>query len=258
MKNYTLFIILLFLCACSSVKNEAENMSFEKRFDNAKLLFESGKYEKAKNQFQIIIENDKTSSLSLESYFLIGKSYLEIKDYEEALYHLNYFSMFSNDIVKVEEAQFLKSKCNFELTLDYKNDQTQTELAIKVIQEFLDNFPNTIYYSNASDMIIDLRDKLAKKNYEDGRLYLKIKKYDSALYYFDIVISEYYDTKYCDDSKISKIFTYILSDDYDKAKAYYNQISDTFISDDKNKEAKDMLSDFKNGLGLSGYYRLYK
>ena len=82
--------------------------------------------------------------------------------------------MFSNDIVKVEEA-ILKSKCNFELTLDYKNDQTQTELAIKVIQEFLDNFPNTIYYSNASDMIIDLRDKLAKKNYEDGRLYLKLK-----------------------------------------------------------------------------------
>ena len=258
MRNYNLFIILLFLYACSGFKDQSENMSFEKRFDNAKLLFESGKYEKAKNQFQIIIENDKTSSLSLESYFLIGKSYIEIKDYEEALYHLNYFSMFSNEIVKVEEAQFLKSKCNFELTLDYKNDQTQTELAIKVIQEFLDNFPNTIYYSNANRMIIDLRDKLAKKNYEDGRLYLKIRKYDSALYYFDIVISEYYDSKYCDDSKISKIFTYILIDDYDKAKDYYNQISETFISDNKNKEAKDMLSDFKDGLGLSGYYRLYK
>ena len=47
-----------------------------------------------------------------------------------------------------------------------------------------------------------------------------------------------------------------MNDDYDKAKAYYNQIFDTFISDDKNKKAKDMLSDFKNGLGLSGYYRL--
>ncbi len=258
MRNVNLFIILLFLFACSGTKNQSDNMSFKKRFDNAKLLFESGKFEKAKNQFQIIIENDKTSSLSLESYFLIGKSYIELNDYEEALYHLNYFSMFSNDIVKVEEAQFLKSKCNFQLTLDYKNDQTQSEFAIKVIQEFLDNFPNTIYYSDANDMIIDLRNKMAKKNYEDGRLYLKIRKYDSALFYFDIVISEYYDTKYCDDSKISKIFTYILNEDYDQAKAYYDQVSSTFISDNKNKEAKDVLSDYKNGLGLSGYYRLYK
>lgn len=258
MKNYKLLIILLFIFSCSGFKNQPESMSFQKRFDNAKLLFENGKYEKAKNQFQIIIENDKTSSLSLESYFLIGKSYIEIKDYEEALYHLNYFSMFSNDIVKVEEAQFLKSKCNFNLSLDYKNDQTQTELAIKVIQEFLDNFPNTSYYSESNSMIIDLRNKLAKKNYEDGRLYLKIRKYDSALFYFDIVISEFYDTKYCDDSKISKIFTYILIDDYNQAETYYNEISSTFISNDKNNEAKELLSNYKNGLGLSGYYRLYK
>ena len=54
------------------------------------------------------------------------------------------------------------------------------------------------------------------------------------------------------------IFTYILNEDYDQAKAYYDQVSSTFISDKKNKEAKDVLSDYKNGLGLSGYYRLYK
>ena len=33
----------------------------------------------------------------------------------------------------------------------------------------------------------------------------EIKKFESAMYYFDIVISDYYDTKYSDESKISYI-----------------------------------------------------
>ena len=34
--------------------------------------------------------------------------------------------MFSTKIENVERAQFMKSKCSFELTLDYNNDQTTT------------------------------------------------------------------------------------------------------------------------------------
>ena len=166
--------------------------------------------------------------------------------------------MFSNEIENVEKAQFMKSKCEFELTLDYNNDQDQTFLAISSIQEFLDNFPYSIYKDDAFKMIEDLREKLAKKYFENGRLYLKIKKFESAMYYFDIVISDYYDTKYSDEAKIAYIFTYIVMKDYNKAVEYFNNNKNTFKSSSNLEKAEKILDEYKNGLGISGYYRLYK
>jgi len=252
------FLILFLLTGCSVFNKDKTEITTEKRFEKGQIYLSEKKFEKAKNQFQIIIQNEKGTSLSLESYFYIGESFFGLKNYEEAIYHFNYYSMFSNEIENVEKAQFMKSKCTFNLTLDYKNDQTQTFLAISNIQEFLDNFPYSIYKEEAYQMIQDLREKLAKKYFENGRLYLKIKKFKSAMYYFDIVISDYYDTRYSDESKISYIFTYILMKDYQQAKNYFDKNKSTFKSSDSLKEAEKVLNEYRDGLGISGYYRLYK
>ena len=251
-------VILILLTGCSVFNNDKIEMTEEERFEKAKILLSNNKFEKAKNEFQIIIQNQKGTSLSLDSYFYLGESFFGLKNYEEAIYHFNYYSMFSNQIENVEKAQFMKSKCEFELTLDYKNDQAQTFLAISSIQEFLDNFPYSIYKDDAFKMIEDLREKLAKKYFENGRLYLKIKKFESAMYYFDIVISDYYDTKYSDEAKIAYIFTYLVMKDYDKAVEYFSNNKGTFKYSRNLKEAEKILNDHKDGLGISGYYRLYK
>ena len=256
--NHIIVIIFLFIFSCSSFKENGLDKSLEERFDYAILLFENNKYEKAKNQLQIIIESDKGSSISLDAYFLIAEAYYNLKNYDEAIYHYNYFSMFTNDIDKVEKAQFMKSKSNYVLSLNYKNDQTQTLLAISSIQEFLDNFPNSSFSNESKIMINELRNKLARKFYESGRLYLKIKKYDSALFYFNIVINDYYDTIYSDESKISIIFTHILSGSIDDAKKYFLNIEDSFDSKKKYDEASSILNEYNDGIGIKGYYRLYK
>tara|TARA_Y100001970_G_C14071116_1_gene769486 strand:- start:317 stop:1132 length:816 start_codon:yes stop_codon:yes gene_type:complete len=268
--RFILSLVILFLFTGCSVfnKNKTEsssnkifkksNVSLEDRFEKAKLYLSKNKFEKAKNQFQLIIQNDDGSGLSLESHLYIGESFYGLKNYEEAIYHLNYYSMFSNSIENVEKAQFMKTKCTFKMTLGYKNDQSKTFLAISSIQEFLDNFPYSSYKDEAYEMIQNLRERIAKKHFENGRLYLKMKKFDSAMYYFDIVISDYYDTKYSDESKIEYIFTYIVMKQQDKANEYFNANKLTFKSADKLKEAEQILDDYKNGFNISGYYRLYK
>ena len=264
-----LFVVLFLFTGCSIFnkdKNEPNskklfkksNVTSEDRFEKAKIYLSKNKFEKAKNQFQLIIQNDDGSGLSLESHLYIGESFYGLKNYEEAIYHFNYYSMFSNSIENVEKAQFMKAKCTFKMTLDYNNDQSKSFLAISSIQEFLDNFPYSIYKDEAYIIIQELRERIARKHFENGRLYLKLKKFDSAMYYFDIVISDYYDTKYSDESKIAYIFTYIVMKEHDKANEYFNENKLTFKSSDKLKEAEQILNDYKNGLNISGYYRLYK
>ena len=63
------------------------------------------------------------------------------------------------------------------------------------LQEFVDNFSSSPYKDKAIIMINDLRDRIARKYYETGRLYLKMNNYDSALYYYNLLLRDYYDTR---------------------------------------------------------------
>jgi len=125
------FIVLFLFTGCSIFnKNKTEtnskkifkksSLTSEERFEKAKLFLSKNKFEKAKTQFQIIIQNEDGTALSLVSHLYLGESFYGLKSYEEAIYHFNYYSMFSNVIENVEKAQFMKSKCTFKLTLDYK------------------------------------------------------------------------------------------------------------------------------------------
>ena len=251
-----LIISLFFIQGCSSLKKA--DLSNSERFELGVSYFSKNKFQKAKDEFEVLVQNEQGTNLGLESTFYLAKTLFELEEYDEASYNFNYYSMFSKNIDNVELAQFMKCRCAFEVTLPYNKDQSNSLFAISIIQEFLDNFPYSIYKDEAYEMIQKLRERIAKKHFENGRLYLKMKKFDSAMYYFDIVISDYYDTKYSDESKISYIFTYIVMKENNKANEYFNVNKLTFKSPDKLKEAEQMLKDYKDGLDISGYYRLYK
>jgi len=247
---------LILLISCSSISKK--ELTIQERYDKANKYFSNKKFQKAKNEFQFIIDNEKSNAISLESSFYLAQSLFELKEYEEALYHFNHYSMFSKSIANIELAQFMKCKCLFKLTAPYENDQSQSFLCISNIQEFLDNFPNSKYSIDANKMIEDLREKISKKYYEEARLYLKMKKFEAAIYSLNIIFSNYYDTKYYDEAIITYIFTYILMDEYNEAKKYFELNKDNFNSNVKMKEAESILIDYKDGIGLSGLFRLYR
>ena len=91
-----LFVVLFLFTGCSIFnkdKNEPNskklfkksNVTSEDRFEKAKIYLSKNKFEKAKNQFQLIIQNDDGSGLSLESHLYIGESFYGLKNYEEKL-----------------------------------------------------------------------------------------------------------------------------------------------------------------------------
>ena len=250
------FITIFFMFGCSTFNKK--ELSNQERFEKGEHYFLKNKFQKAKTEFEFIIQEDQGTNLSLKSTLYLAKTLFELKLYEEASYNFNYYSMFSKDINNIEFAQFMKCKCSFEMTKPYNNDQSDSFLCISVIQEFIDNFSYSIYVDDAYDMVIQLRNRISKKYYETGRLYLKMKEFDSAFYYFNIVLSDYYDTKYYDEAIISYIFTYIVMDDYNQADIYLNSNQNKFKSNQKLKEAQKLLSNYKDGIGLSGYFRLYR
>tara|TARA_B100000676_G_scaffold224626_1_gene222067 strand:- start:6758 stop:7531 length:774 start_codon:yes stop_codon:yes gene_type:complete len=248
--------LILFLTGCSSFR-KADISNLEK-FEIGISYFNDKKYQKSKEIFNEILEDEQGTNTALESTYFLARTLYELDEFDEASYNFNYFSMFSKDIEKVEFSQFMKSKCAFDQSLPYNKDQSLSLYAISIIQEFLDNFPYSIYKDDAYNMIVDLRNRIGRKNFEAGRLYLKKKMYDSALYYFDIIIDEFYDTIYYDEALISYIFSYIIMNEYDKGKSFFEMVKSNFKDQKKLAEAEQILKDYKDGLGISGLYRLYK
>ena len=122
----------------------------------------------------------------------------------------------------------------------------------------MEPIPESKHIEFSENSIVPLRNKLAKKEFEAGRMYLKLEEYDSALIYFNEVINQYYDTVIADDARIFIIFTHVLKNDRKSAFDYYNYQKKNFSLEKKSIEAKKLLDDTDGGLGLSQYYKLFK
>ena len=144
------------------------------------------------------------------------------------------------------------------LSNSFEKDQTSTLEAIDRLQEFIEDYPTSTNVGVATKEISSLRLKLAKKEFESARLYLKLEEYDSALIYLNNVLTQYYDTEIIDEVRLTIVFLYLLQNEVETATSYLENQESKFESKEKFESGQNLISNMKNGLGLSEYIRLYK
>ena len=248
-------MILLMGCGKKNVHLE-EDLS--PRFEKAMGYFDKGKYSRAKDEFDYIIMADPGSKISNESQYYMAESMFQIEEYDEASIAFDRYVRFSPDYSKIEKARYRICECAINFSNSYQREQSQTHRALEQLQMFIEDFPASDLIDDAEDAMLALRLKLAQKDYEVGRMYLKLEEYDSALIYFRSVLNHYYDTSFSDDARVGIIFTHILNDNREGAKSYFKSQKERFLSENKYKEAETLLQDTETGLKLAQYYQLYK
>ena len=256
-KHFIFIIITAMLVNCGSKSVHIEE-DLTPNFNKAMKFFDKGKYARAKDEFDYIIMTDPGSKLANESQHYKGEALFQMKEYDEAWVTFDRYVRFSNDVSKIEKSRYRICECTIYLTNSYQRDQKQTKRALDQLQMFLEDFPQSELVQDAEKAITELRIKLAEKEFEVGRLYLKLEEYDSALIYFRSVLEHYYDTSFSDDARIGIIFTHILNDNRDGAQSYFKSQKERFLSENKYKEAETLLQDTEMGLKLAQYYQLYK
>ena len=248
-------MVLLAGCGKKDVHLE-EDLS--PRFEKAMGYFDKGKYSRAKDEFDYIIMADPGSKIANESQYYLGESMFQLKEYAEATIAFDRYVRFSPDYIKIEESRYRICECAINSSNSYQREQSQTHRALEQLQMFIDDFPTSDLVEDAEDAMLVLRLKLAQKDYEVGRMYLKLEEYDSALIYFRSVLNNYYDTSFSDNARVGIIFTHILNNNHEGANNYFKSQKERFLSENKYKEAATLLQDTETGLKLAQYYQLYK
>ena len=256
--NRILYLILSFLilnCYGEPV-NHYDDLNY--KFDEAKLSFEKEKYSKAKEQFQFIILNNPGSIIATKAQYYLAESYYHLENYNQASREYDKFTMISQNSELVAKSKFLTCKCLYLLSSDSNKDQNDTQFTINRIQMFLEEYPNTGHKSECELMIGNLREKLAKKDIDSGKLYLRMEKYQSALIYFNLVLSEYWDTIYTDEALYNIIISYLLNNDIDMAQLFLDDNKDKFKDDSYLSKSNNIIINAKEGSRMKIFFELVK
>ncbi len=228
--------ILLFTNCAANKPDTYEDYNIY--YKEAKENFDKEKWLKAIDDFRLYILNKPGGELADDAQFYIGECYynreeylLAIAEYNQLVERYKYSDLLVDGYFKIAMAYY-------ELSPKYQRDQTNTEKALRQLQEFIDAFPNTQKAKLAQDKIDELRNKLGRKLYESGKIYRKMGYWNAALLYQNDMLNQYYDSEYAIYAKYEKAYCNIKKRDF---KAYNEMKADIEQSEQLEKEEKDKM-----------------
>lgn len=190
--NYSaLLIILTVSFSCSDYNKVLKSEDYNRKFELANSYFDNEKYMQSIALYEQVYQRFPKQSEGEVSYFRIGKAYYLSDDYYMGGYFLGQFVARFPYSSKVEEATFLSAMCSVNQSPAYSLDQTDTEVAINSLQQFVDRFPNSELVDSTNKIMDRLRFKLETKDFEDVKLYSRTMNYRAAVTASEIFIGDY-------------------------------------------------------------------
>ncbi len=180
-------------CSRSAMRDQATPHG---QFDNAMDLYNRKKYFKAQVEFQRIIYSFPGQSFSDTALYYLGMSLYGMKSYSEATSEFEKMLNAYSSSPLADKAQYQLAMCHYNDSPGYALDQAETFEAIDQFSTLLSKYPMSPLVPDARDKLDKLNDKLAKKLYKAGEIYLKLDDYNPALLYFYNVRDNYPNTEW--------------------------------------------------------------
>jgi outer membrane protein assembly factor BamD len=254
-RAFILAIILVttleFGCHSSNV---VENLSAEDRYQLAKAKFDDGNYLDAIEDFRVITLQYPGGRVADSAQFFLAQSYfhrdqfiLAASEYETLVRSMSASPM-------VPEARFQVGMCYFELSPSSDLDQQYTYKALDAFQTFIEYHPTNALVPQAEEKIRELNTKLAEKEYNSGKIYMKMEYYGAAERQFQFVLEKYHDTDYAPPALIGEVEALIARKKYSEAKKEIDKFFVRYPSSsliDRAKQLSEQIESNRESTGNS-------
>ena len=188
-------LLLVFLSSCTQELNLQE-IGFEKSFSIAKKKYNNGNYIQALDDFNVLILNYGGQTGIDSVQYLLADTHFKLEEYYSSSYEFNRLTESFPESKLAEESYFNSAMSYYKLSPIYSLDQKETYNAMTKFQFYLDIYPSGKFTDKANGYISEMREKLAKKEFESGKLYMKMDQPRAAKVYFSEIINNFYDTTY--------------------------------------------------------------
>ena len=199
------FLLILVLGSCSRFTKIQKSADPMEKYQAALKYYEDKKYSRA----AILLEDALPLLTGLpegeKAQFLYAYSHFHQKLYIESAYHFKQFYNIYGRSPQAEEALFMNAYSLYLQSPKYNLDQTSTLDAVNALQNFINLYPRSEYKEKATQIIDELQYKLAKKAFDNAKLFYEVGRYKSALVVLDTFGDDFPDSPYNEEAAYLRI-----------------------------------------------------
>ncbi len=247
---FTLLIISVMALGCGG-RPSLTKMTAKELLDLGLKEYADKKYLNAIEIFQTVVYNHPGNSVVDTAQYHLALAYLGNKDYEVAAVEFNRLALNYPSSAYFENAIFMRAVSYFEGTpKHYGLDQSELVVAIKQLEDFLIDFPESHLIADAQTYLKAANDRLAYKYYKSAVVYRHSGAYRAAKKYYQIVIDDYTNSEYV----ANAVFEYAEMDfnigNYAEAHTTFENFLIIFPEHELAQEAKKRAAEasFKSGI----------
>jgi outer membrane protein assembly factor BamD len=224
--------------------------------------YEQEEYYKAQDLFEIAIPYYRGKELAEDLYYKYSYTFYYNGEYILASHYFNNFARTFYNSPKKEETEYMSAYAHYQMSPNYKLDQTYTEKAIEEFQRFANIHPNSERIPEINKLIDEMRAKLERKAFESAKLYYDIGQFQAAVQTFDNVLKDYPGSPKSEEARFLKLkaaLTLAENSVYEKQEErfmetlnHYNEFIKKHPRSRKAKEADQILENSKKELKKFG------
>jgi outer membrane protein assembly factor BamD len=233
MQLYQKFLVVCLLglsVSCSKFEKLRKNGSDETKYKAAVDFYNKGKYDKAGLLFEEVIPIIKGSTEQEMATFYQAYCDFHTGQYQTASFHFKHFAETFARSEYAEEAIYKSAYSLYKDSPQFDLDQASSLTATDALQSFVNNYPNSKFRDEASDIIKELRVKLETKAFEKAKLYYKtspsnLANFKSAVIAISNFQRDFPDSDYLEEMaylKVTSQYNYALNSITEKKKERYN------------------------------------
>lgn len=182
------------ITACGARQQPLGQLPPDQLFERANNSLQDRDWTEAIAAFEQFVIQYPTHPRVQEARFRLAEGYFGKKEYITAG---NEFSRLATDYPAgpyADDARFRVCDSYYRLSPKTQLDQQYTRSALDHCQSLIAYFPNSEFAARARELMADLRNKLADKEFQTGEFYFERNAFDSAIIYYEATVRDYANT----------------------------------------------------------------
>lgn len=190
---------MLFFVGCSKFSKLQKSGDVVAKLKGAIAYYDNKDYYKAGTLLEEILPLVRGRAEAEKATFYLAYTHYKQKEYVMSSYYFKEFYMTYARSEYTEESVFMHGKSLYNDSPQFNLDQTNTEAAVKYLQEYANKYPTGRYLEEATKLLDELSAKMKLKSYENSKIYAKTHNYKSAVVSVKSFIDAYPDSEFTEE-----------------------------------------------------------
>jgi len=230
--KYFILIIFLINISCSTNTNEEKfiERSVDEIYNSAMRYLESSKFKQASKEFEEVERQHPYSIWAIRAQLMSAYVKYKLNDYDTAIAVANRYIELHPSANDIDYAYYLIALCYYEQINDYRRDQSDTSKAQAAFNNLIRRFPNSDYTRDSMLKLDLVRDHLAAREMNVGRIYQGLDNHIAAINRFKTVVESYSKTSHVPEALARLTELYFTLGLYNQAKIYASVLGHNYPS----------------------------